>query len=1668
MKRACLKGGAAALAIVMFLTNVVLVHATETNFWAQRRNSKLPIQLAALPQSFNPSLLPPASALSSIVSRRIQAAFPKGSESVLLPIVKALPQNLGSVRAISGAPHATRTVIHIQDVHHNDEAQQNIAKTLQSLIDSKTVDLVALEGAFAPLDFTWIRSYPNTLAVKASADWLLKDYRISGPIHTAYTSKSALPPFVGIDDKTHYAANVAAYRAAAALMAPAKRKLEKVRDEIQQAKQSTFNEELKKFDARVESYRRGAMAWGDYVRMLSATAEAGHDADFSPKFEALLAALDLEKTLNFTQVEAERTQLITQLVSKLSKEETDKLLNLSAAYRLGAIGHSDFYAQLKTLCAEKGLNLARTPAMDSYIRYVLLSDSLDIDAIFNEISAIEKKIFARLAKSAVEKQLLAQSHALSLAAKLIDFSLTKQEWRDYASSNVASTLAELAALDTAPFEKFYFEAEARDVAMSANLDQAMSALHARVAVVVTGGFHTEGMLRQLQPKGVTVVSFAPKITKIEDENGSAYLSVFTQEKTPLDQLFAGSKLFLADAHTLAPTNVETLVPTTDQALSNPNGSAKNMTPDGRTMEVTTVDNEITSVTTTDPSRRTFLGLMAAMGLSGLLGNNAPAQTPNARAKTAAARAGLPFVVDPALLRKFAGHIASRKGRIFYRSNNGDASIKDWAFLYDNAIIAQIFISENSRVGLDKAVELLTAIQKSWYMRFDLHTGPNGAGMMGAYVSAVNANTGQVFNDGVVTGEYKVDSGPILHLGMAAINAAYLAKRLDPDGYQKGKYKVLVQIAEDVAAYILKIHDPKKGVRHGPWGKPKDAADQRFGGTGPALPETFTQEHQPEAYFILNALSQFSTTTDENKDLYRAAAAQILAFDVKTFWDPMAHRFHGALSADGVLSRTLPTDVQSWSVSMYGVETLLKAGLALKDLENMFAELDKSHAVLDRSGNIVGYDFTSDRREFASLEWTAQVAAAKLQFADYLRKHPDESKTVATPWNAYAGAAVQLLRGISQLKPGARSSGLPYTIDADKKPAEGIDTMLGWKSQLGEAIISMYFIAVARGYDPAALNGGKIDLQGMLAELKPADYELKIAPAADEPPAEIEGKNLLERVYHDTFNPRTGPLALYYQFNPAITLPAGPVDIGFTIPKDTNISIELILEGGDADNPDLRYTYDVKGTGQDQIKTVTLASPVRLWRVVFQLGSATARNPKVLNPARTISNPSLRIGKASTKKTSSLNRRSLFRQYRGNFIGKISIVFLAVAFGYPALTMAGDLGGSVAGLGNGAIGAMVAAAIVFGIMWLSPMAITPSTPKAGSKGRILVVEDYPSWQVLLHEMLEDAGFTVTVAANAKDALHQLALGVFDGILSDNSMANSNDGVELYRQIEKKYPQYISRHAFLTGSPDTIKTELGPDVKIFNKNALKPAMLIEYLATWKNKNYSQPSAAKILATLGAVEVLNIGNKMEPSPEHDAEVTELGLRYKAELERLKIDNPSMTSAPTIFSAVWELNAGKAASVAVANNVETGVLALDPVQESMWENEATKMLKASKGKLILVGDVFHNTAMFKFAWGLKTHHTDRKIIILDSAAAIQDGKPNMDVILPLLADPANAITKATIVFNDGFIMSHDTVELFKKDGFTFKVMPLQSYVDQLMGMAASLDVAEQLLRDAQTLINA
>lgn len=68
-------------------------------------------------------------------------------------------------------------------------------------------------------------------------------------------------------------------------------------------------------------------------------------------------------------------------------------------------------------------------------------------------------------------------------------------------------------------------------------------------------------------------------------------------------------------------------------------------------------------------------------------------------------------------------------------------------------------------------------------------------------------------------------------------------------------------------------------------------------------------------------------------------------------------------------------------------------------------------------------------------------------------------------------------------------------------------------------------------------------------------------------------------------------------------------------------------------------------------------------------------------------------------------------------------------------------------------------------------------------KILVAEDDPSIQALLHDFLEDAGYEVTIASDGREALEAYAVRPFDLILLD-IMLPQMDGYGVCRTIRRK--------------------------------------------------------------------------------------------------------------------------------------------------------------------------------------------------------------------------------------------------------------------------------------------
>jgi len=97
---------------------------------------------------------------------------------------------------------------------------------------------------------------------------------------------------------------------------------------------------------------------------------------------------------------------------------------------------------------------------------------------------------------------------------------------------------------------------------------------------------------------------------------------------------------------------------------------------------------------------------------------------------------------------------------------------------------------------------------------------------------------------------------------------------------------------------------------------------------------------------------------------------------------------------------------------------------------------------------------------------------------------------------------------------------------------------------------------------------------------------------------------------------------------------------------------------------------------------------------------------------------------------------------------------------------------------------------------APEAVVPPAPVRIAPRRILVVDDEAEIAGVLAEALERVGHRVEVAANGAEALEILTARACDLVISDTKMPGL-DGLDLYREVERRFPSLRERMIFVTG-------------------------------------------------------------------------------------------------------------------------------------------------------------------------------------------------------------------------------------------------------------------------------
>ncbi|MBI3999554.1 MAG: hypothetical protein HY351_02975, partial [Candidatus Omnitrophica bacterium] len=147
--------------------------------------------------------------------------------------------------------------------------------------------------------------------------------------------------------------------------------------------------------------------------------------------------------------------------------------------------------------------------------------------LFRELENLEDDLREALPENQTERVLLAKLYHVEVLKSFAKLEIVHKDWETLQPHKPSELLQShsLSSLNTLfePHYRFYELAFKRDEALFENMLETMSKEKAQVALVSTGGFHSEGITKKLRAQNVPYILVAPRITQLGDP--SIYFNV---------------------------------------------------------------------------------------------------------------------------------------------------------------------------------------------------------------------------------------------------------------------------------------------------------------------------------------------------------------------------------------------------------------------------------------------------------------------------------------------------------------------------------------------------------------------------------------------------------------------------------------------------------------------------------------------------------------------------------------------------------------------------------------------------------------------------------------------------------------------------------------------------------------------------------------------------------------------------------------------------------------------------------------------------------------------------------------------------------------------------------------------------------------------------------------
>ncbi|MCP4649097.1 MAG: hypothetical protein GY853_03295 [PVC group bacterium] len=477
-----------------------------------------------------------------------------------------IPKEIGMVKEtyMPRSPKAN-LIITIQDLHCHYQAQKNIAAILNYLTNNFALKLISIEGGAGPIDTVFYRELPDERIKEQVAEYFLKEARINGTEYFAITTNKEIALY-GAEDSKYYDWNLEAFLDALPKREKILKDVAVLENALNILKDRIYNKRLKELDNYIVAYENKTISFEDYILNIEKQySKTKLIRDFK-QVAQLAESIHIKREVNLVAAEKQRGELIDYLSTKLPRRELEEFLRITLEFKTKTVKASEYHSKLKELY-EKTIEKTKTfeqnwPDLSEYIVYLDKYETLDDIELFNEIDKALDGIKNSLYTSYTQKKLDRNLTIIRLARNLFSTKLLPRDLpiidkyrNEFNAKKMAKFIkrqsrrltldlpvpAELEDIeDTLPMvEDFYYYASQRNEILVDNTLAYMKKENQDVGILITGGFHTDGITEDLRDKRIPYVVVIPQIDALE-ENDTRYIDALKGKKTRFETMLEGA------------------------------------------------------------------------------------------------------------------------------------------------------------------------------------------------------------------------------------------------------------------------------------------------------------------------------------------------------------------------------------------------------------------------------------------------------------------------------------------------------------------------------------------------------------------------------------------------------------------------------------------------------------------------------------------------------------------------------------------------------------------------------------------------------------------------------------------------------------------------------------------------------------------------------------------------------------------------------------------------------------------------------------------------------------------------------------------------------------------------------------------------------------------------